>query len=86
MDRQILGVGDIAKSLGVRPNQVTALFYERKLRDDLCPIVSGCRIIPESYLPVIAMELRRKGIQVSDSCTSTRLETTESDGESGGTE
>ena len=66
MDDRILGVGDIAKCLGVRPNQITALFYERHLRDDIAPIVSGSRIIPESYIPVIAMELRRKGIQVSE--------------------
>lgn len=64
MDDKYLGVGDVAKRLGVRPHQVTALFYERRLRDDVCPIVSGRRIIPESYVRVIAVVLRRKGIEV----------------------
>lgn len=57
-------VGDVARLLGVRPSQITALFYERRLRDDLCPIVGGRRIIPQNYVEVIAMELRRKGIRV----------------------
>ena len=35
------------------------------LRDDLCPVVGGRRIIPEALVEVIAMELRRKGIQVA---------------------
>ena len=61
-----VGVGDVAKLLGVNPQQITALFYERRLRDDLCPIVSGRRIIPESYLDIIVLELRRKGIRLRD--------------------
>ncbi len=64
MVQQMVGVGDVAKRLGVRPAQVTALFYEQRLRDDLCPIVSGRRIIPKDYIPLIASELRRKGIDV----------------------
>lgn len=66
MNGRFVGVGDIAKRLSVRPHQITALFYEGRLRDDLCPIVSGCRIIPESYIAVISMELRRKGIETRD--------------------
>ena len=66
MDGNYLGVGDVAKRLGVRPHQVTALFYERRLRDDLCPIVSGRRLIPPEFVDVIAMELRRKGIEVRE--------------------
>lgn len=66
MVQQMIGVGDVAKRLGVRPAQVTALFYEQRLRDDLCPIVSGRRIIPEAYIPLIANELRRKGIDVRE--------------------
>ncbi len=59
-----LSVGDVAHRLGVRPSQVTQLFYEQRLRDDLCPVVAGRRLIPPDYLSVIAMELRRKGIRV----------------------
>ena len=51
MSERMFGVGDVARRFGVRPHQITALFYEQRLRDDLCPIVSGCRIIPENYLP-----------------------------------
>ncbi len=59
-----LSVGQVARRLGVRPSQITQLFYEQRLRDDLCPIVAGRRLIPPDYVSVIAMELRRKGIQI----------------------
>ena len=62
----LMCVGDVARRLGVRPSQVTALFYEHRLRDDLCPIVGGRRIVPEGMLDVIAMELRRKGVEVAE--------------------
>lgn len=55
-----LSVSEAARKLGARPKDISALFYDRELRDDLCPIVAGRRIIPESYLGVIAMVLRRK--------------------------
>ena len=61
---KLLSVGDVAKELDVRPAQVTQLFYERRLRDDLCPIVAGRRLIPPNYLGMIAMALRQKGIEV----------------------
>ena len=60
----LLSVGDVARQLNVKPASITQLFYERRLRDDLCPIVGGRRIIPPDYIDVIAMELRRKGIAV----------------------
>ena len=47
---------------GVRPRDISTLFYQRELRDDLCPIVGGRRLIPRNYLDVIAMALRRKGL------------------------
>jgi hypothetical protein len=59
-----LGVSDVARTLGVRPRQVTAVFYDGDVRDDLCPIVSGRRLIPPDMLHVIAMALRRKGVSV----------------------
>ena len=60
----VLSVGDVARKLGVRPARITQLFYERRLRDDLAPIVAGRRLIPPELIDVIAMELRRKGIRV----------------------
>ena len=61
-----LAVGDVARKLGVRPSRITQLFYERRLSDDYCPIVAGRRLIPPDYISIIAMELRRKGIEVAD--------------------
>lgn len=61
-----LGVGDVARKLGVRPSLISQLFYERKFRDDLCPIISGRRMIPETYVEIIAMELHYKGIKTAD--------------------
>ena len=54
----------LSRELGVtvNPRWITTLFYERRLRTDLCPIVGGRRLIPQSYLPMIAMALRRRGI------------------------
>jgi hypothetical protein len=60
-----LSVSDAARKLGARPRDITDLFYRRELRDDLCPIVGGRRMIPESYLELIAMALRRKRLPVS---------------------
>ncbi|MHC4445887.1 MAG: hypothetical protein ACYTF1_22860 [Planctomycetota bacterium] len=59
---KLLSVGDVARILGVRPSKITQLFYERRLDDDLCPIVGGRRLIPAEYVEIIAMELRRKGV------------------------
>ncbi len=67
-----LSVGDVARQLGVRPSQVTQLFYEQRLRDDLCPIVAGRRLIPPACVETIAMQLRRKGIEIRELATDNR--------------
>jgi hypothetical protein len=46
---------------GARPRDISQAFYDRLLRDDIAPLVGGRRLIPESYLPVIEMVLRRAG-------------------------
>jgi hypothetical protein len=62
-----LTVSDAARELAatlrqaVRPRDISTLFYERELRDDLCPIVGGRRLIPHDYLPQIENALRRAG-------------------------
>ena len=61
----ILSVGDVARQLDVRPSQITQLFSERRLSDKHCPVVAGRRLISPDYVPIIAMELRRKGIAVA---------------------
>lgn len=62
----VVSVGDVARILNVRPSRITQCFYERLLRDDICPIVGGRRLIPRSYVPLISAALRRKGIEVLD--------------------
>ena len=61
MDRVF--VSEAARRLGAKPQDITWLFYTRQLRDDLCPIVGGRRLIPLDYLPIIATALRRAGKQ-----------------------
>ncbi len=50
----------------MKPKDISDLFYQRELRDDLCPIVAGRRIIPESYLDMIHMALKRHGRPVAE--------------------
>ena len=71
-----ISVSDVARQLGVRPAQVSQLFYERRLPDDLCPVVAGRRLIAPKYVEIIAMELRRKGIKVQEAETTNAKETT----------
>jgi len=56
-----LSVSEAARRLGARPRDISDLFYRRRLRDDLCPIVAGRRLIPEDYLDMVAAALRRAG-------------------------
>ncbi|MHB1038020.1 MAG: hypothetical protein ACYC0Y_25635 [Pirellulales bacterium] len=53
-------VSQVARHIGARPRDISNLFYQRKLRDDLCPIVAGRRRIPEEYLDCIVKVLRRE--------------------------
>jgi len=61
MDANFLTVGQAADRLGVRPADVSSLFYRRKLRVDMCPLIGGRRLIPPSYLDSIERVLRREG-------------------------
>lgn len=45
----------------ITPRHISELFYNRKLRDDLAPIVGGRRLIPNTMLDAILIELRRAG-------------------------
>ena len=56
-----LSVSEAARRLKARPRDISDLFYRRRLRDDLCPIVGGRRLIPEDYLDMIAAALDRSG-------------------------
>ena len=68
-DVQYLGVGDLARRFGVRPSRISQLFYEQRLDESRCPIISGRRIIPADYIEVVAMELRRKGLVLQEVVT-----------------
>lgn len=57
----LLTVSEVARRIGARPRDISDAFYNRLLRDDLCPIVGGRRLIPPSYISAIAAVLRRAG-------------------------
>jgi hypothetical protein len=67
-----LSVSEAARRLGARPKDICDLLYRRALRDDLCPIVAGRRLIPEDYLEIIEMALRRAGRPVRATAGATR--------------
>lgn len=60
---EYLSVGETAKVIGdgARPCDITNLFYKGLLRNDLCPIVGGRRLIPRDYVGQIEAVLRRAG-------------------------
>lgn len=58
---EFLSVGDCARRLKVSPREITNLFYLGKLRDDLCPLIGGRRLIRPEYVSQIEWALRRAG-------------------------
>ena len=67
-----LSVSEVARVLGTKPKAISDLLYQRELRDDLCPIVGGRRLIPRTHLPTIRQALIERGWleQKSDLITS----------------
>ena len=59
-------VSQVARQLGASPRDISDLFYRRTLRDDLCPILGGRRLIPGSYIETIRAALKRAGRPVTD--------------------
>lgn len=53
-------VSDAARRYGVRPRDISDLFYSRVLDDQACPLVGGRRLIPAEYMPVIEAALREQ--------------------------
>jgi hypothetical protein len=51
-------VSEVARRLGVRPRDISDLFYQLRLDDAACPIVGGRRLIPIEYVPVIQAALQ----------------------------
>jgi hypothetical protein len=65
---EYLVVSDVARRLGVRPRDISDLFYQRRLNDDLCPIVGGRRLIPVDYVSVIQNALLSRHDTEDGSC------------------
>ncbi|MCL2641658.1 MAG: hypothetical protein FWD53_12490 [Phycisphaerales bacterium] len=59
--KDYLSVSEAARRLGAIPKDISDMFYRGVLRDDLCPVMAGRRLIPENYLDVIRMALKRAG-------------------------
>lgn len=58
---QFLSVGEVALRLGVKPSEISNLFYRQALSHEKCPLVGRQRLIPADYVALIAAELRRRG-------------------------
>jgi hypothetical protein len=63
VDRLI--VSEVARQIGARPRDITDAFYQRQLREDICPIVGGRRLIPPDYVPEIERVLIWLGRRVT---------------------
>lgn len=61
-----LTVSEVARRHRIPPRRISDLFYQRKLDDDVCPVVAGRRLIPVEYLPVVEAALRSRGTQQED--------------------
>jgi hypothetical protein len=61
-----LSVSAVARRIGANPRDISDLFYSRKLRDDLCPVVGGRRTIPANYIELIRAALKRAGRPVNE--------------------
>jgi hypothetical protein len=55
-------VSEVARRYGVRPRDISDLFYGRVLDDRKCPVVAGRRCIPEDYLSDVEAALRDRGL------------------------
>lgn len=53
---------ELGRELGteIRPQDLTNLFYRHHLRDDICPVVGGRRLIPREYLATIKAILMQR--------------------------
>lgn len=59
-------VSEVARRLAVRPREISDLFYQRRLNDQMCPIIGGRRLIPVDYLPVIRAVLESPSEESED--------------------
>jgi hypothetical protein len=56
-----VGSGEAARLTGARSSKsITDLFWMGDLREDLCPIIGGRRMIPRTYLPEVKTALKKR--------------------------
>ena len=67
MPVRFVSVSEVARRIGVPPRTISDLFYSRELRDDLCPIIGGRRLIPEDYVDEIVAVLQHRRRLTSNS-------------------
>lgn len=65
---QYTTISELARRLDVPPRVISDLFYARKLDDTVCPIVSGRRLIPDSYVPVVEQVIRDRASREAVAC------------------
>jgi hypothetical protein len=66
---ELFSVSQVARRLGVRPRDISDLFYIRKLSDQRAPLVGGRRLIPADYLGEVRAALERAGRLVPSSAS-----------------
>ena len=54
-------ISEVARQFGVRPRDISDLFYSRVLDESVCPIVGGRRMIPQAYVAAIKAALEERG-------------------------
>jgi hypothetical protein len=61
-DKRYFGVGEVARLCGpgVRSRDVSDLFWLGALDADLCPVVSGRRVVPLSYVATVKRVLQER--------------------------
>jgi hypothetical protein len=57
----VLTVSGVARECGVTPVLISSLFWRRLLDEEACPVLSGRRVIPRSYVPGIGKVLVEMG-------------------------
>ena len=58
---EYVGIAELAREKGIPPRAISDLFYRGRLNTAVCPVISGRRLIPRDYVPLVEAELRRAG-------------------------
>ncbi|GEM_PF-3514002 len=61
MDPKYKSVAEVADELGCSPGDVSGEIYRSPLHRDACPIITGRRAIPDTYVETIRWALRKAG-------------------------